>query len=811
MEDFCKMGLISKNSKLLVFALAVTLLPGAAFLSSITRTRAATGVPVAVFKSSDEKYPKTISMLDAFVLREMEDKKLPGVAIALVHGQQIIWQKGYGYSDPKTKTPITSETIFRVGSVSKLFTDIAVMQLVEKGDLDLDAAVTKYIPEFTPENPFKKSITLRQLMSHRAGLVREPPVGSYFESGDPTLSDTIKSLNKTALVYKPESRHKYSNAGIAAVGYVLEKTKGRPFADYLKDALLAPLGMQNTSFKPTPATAKRLAHAQMWTVFGKKYDAPTFELGIAPAGSMYTTTGDLATFAGALFSANKNAPGAFLKKKTLEQMWTPQFSPSDKKNGAGLGFFVSDLQGHRKVGHGGAIYGFSTQLSVLPDDELAVVVVSTKDLSNGVTTRIADIALSAMLAEGEDKPVPQPVVTGEVDSALAAKIAGRYSNGESSFELIEYEGGLLLFNTAGGPELRLRSSGNGLVADDLIGFGIRVVPNIKAKTIDINGKAFQRVAAKKPKPASNAFKGLIGEYGPDYNTTYVFERDGKLWLLVEQFEFDPLEQESENVFTFPNHGLYHGEKVVFRRDRNGRATQLTAAGVTFERRQVGPGGGAPQLLIDPVRPVRDLIKEALAAEPPEETGDFLKTDLVELIRFDKTLRLDIRYATSNNLFGTVFYSQPRAFMQRPAAEAVVRVNKKLRKKGYGLLIHDAYRPWYVTKVFWDATPEEKKLFVADPSKGSRHNRGAAVDITLFDLKTGKHIDMVGTYDETTDRSYPHYPGGTSLQRWHREFLRNAMESEGFTVYEAEWWHFDYDDWRNYRIGNERFEKINSNR
>ena len=79
-----------------------------------------------------------------------------------------------------------------------------------------------------------------------------------------------------------------------------------------------------------------------------------------------------------------------------------------------------------------------------------------------------------------------------------------------------------------------------------------------------------------------------------------------------------------------------------------------------------------------------------------------------------------------------------------------------------------YRPWYVTKVFWDATPDDKKLFVADPSKGSRHNRGAAVDLTLYDLKTGKPVEMVGTYDETTDRSYPDYPGGTSLQRWHRE-------------------------------------------
>jgi hypothetical protein len=146
-------------------------------------------------------------------------------------------------------------------------------------------------------------------------------------------------------------------------------------------------------------------------------------------------------------------------------------------------------------------------------------------------------------------------------------------------------------------------------------------------------------------------------------------------------------------------------------------------------------------------------------------------------------------------------------MQRPAAESVVRVNRKLKQSGYGLLVHDAYRPWYVTKVFWDATPDDKKKFVADPSKGSRHNRGCAVDISLYDLKTGKPVEMVSTYDETTDRAYPDYPGGTSLQRWHRDLLRAAMESEGFTVYEAEWWHFDYKDWQKYRIGTVAFDQI----
>ncbi|MBA4123605.1 MAG: serine hydrolase [Acidobacteria bacterium] len=744
-------------------------------------------------------------MLDAFIRRELEDKNLPGMAIALVEDQQIVWQQGYGFSDPKAKTPINADTVFRVGSVSKLFTDIAVMQQVERGKIDLDAPVTNYLSDFQPRNSFGKPVTLRQLMSHRAGLVREPPVGSYFDSSNPTLGETIKSLNQTALVYAPETRTKYSNAGIAAVGYVLEKTQKQPFADYLKRSLLEPLGMKQSGFKPTAEITKNLARARMWTVFGKTFDAPVFELGIAPAGSMYTTTGDLARFASALFAADNNSPGSILKKATLEQMWMLQFAAPNQKSGFGLGFSLSELEGHRKVGHGGAIYGFSTQLSVLPDDKLGVIIVATEDFSNGVTSRIADVALQAMLAERENKSIPQPEITAPIDSNFAKKTAGRYASGDKAIDLIERGGNLSILN--GGFQARLRSLGGALVVDDKFAFGTRVVPSSDGNSITVGNEIFKRDSNGKPAPVPDKWRALVGEYGPDYDTLYIFERDGKLWALIEQFEFDPLEQVSENVFNFPKSGLYDGEQLIFTRDKSGRATQAVAANVTFKRRQVGPEEGAQQLRIQPLRPVSELIKEALQSQPPKETGDFRLTDLVELTKLDPTIKLEIRYATTENFAGTVFYSQARAFMQRPAAEAVVRVNRKLRDQGYGLLVHDAYRPWYVTKVFWDAMPDDKKIFVADPSQGSRHNRGAAVDLTLYDLKTGKPIEMVSTYDETTDRAYPDYPGGTDLQRWHQKLLRDSMESEGFTVFEAEWWHFDYQDWRSYRIGKARFEDI----
>jgi len=211
--------------------------------------------------------------------------------------------------------------------------------------------------------------------------------------------------------------------------------------------------------------------------------------------------------------------------------------------------------------------------------------------------------------------------------------------------------------------------------------------------------------------------------------------------------------------------------------------------------------------IAPVRPVAELRKEALAAQPPAEAGEFRPFDLVDLAKLDPRIKLDIRYATTDNFLSTPVYSSARAFLQRPAAEALLRAHRELAKDGYGLMIFDAYRPWYVTKIFWDATPPDKHEFVADPASGSRHNRGCAVDLTLYELKTGREVEMTGVYDEMSVRSYPTYTGGTADQHAHRDLLRRAMERQGFTVYETEWWHFDFRDWRSYRIGNTPFEEL----
>lgn len=750
-------------------------------------------------------YDALIGKLESVINTEVEQKDLPGLTIALVDGQTLAYAAGFGFQDAAKKVPASMHTIYRIGSVSKLFTDIAIMQEVEAGNIDLDTNIKEYLPDFNPKNPFGKKISLRQLMSHRAGLVREPPVGHYFDDTELSLEETVRSLNDTELVYEPEVRTKYSNAGIAVVGYVLEKMKGKPFAQHLQARLLEPLDMDHSAFAPNEHIKSHLAEATMWTYDGRDFPAPTFELGMAPAGSMYSSVEDLSRFMKVIFEKGKLPHGGrMLQAKSLEAMWQPQYAKAGETTGYGLGFSIGELDGNRMIGHGGAIYGFSTEIAMLPDKQLGVIVVTSRDFSNSVVERISEYALQLTLAQKEGKALPDWERTQPVGQALARKVAGRYQLGENYLDL--HARGDRLYSDGGSYRLELRKGKEDeLIVDDRLSYGNSLSPTT-AGDITSNGQVIKRVDYTKPPALSQEEKAYIGEYGWDYNTLYILERFGKLHVLIEWFPMYPISASGKDQFDFPDYGLYHGEGLAFERDEKGKIRGVRAAGIFFERRLKNIADGKT-FQIKPIRPTDELREIALKAEPPVEEGEYKASDLVDLASLDPSIKYDIRYASDNNFMGIPFYQQSKAYMQRPAAEAVVRIHQRLKEKGYGLLIHDAYRPWYVTKMFWDATPEESKHFVANPQNGSRHNRGCAVDLTLYELATGKVVETVGGYDEMSPRSYPDYPGGTDLQRYYREMLREAMEADGFTVYRWEWWHFDFKDWKSYRIQNLRFEEL----
>jgi CubicO group peptidase (beta-lactamase class C family)/D-alanyl-D-alanine dipeptidase len=759
------------------------------------------------------KYAEGARALERWIAAEVSDKRLPALSIALVDDQRIVWARGFGLADPEANTPATADTLYRVGSVSKLFTDIAIMQLVEQGAIDIDASVTDYLPDFKPANSFNKPITLRQMMAHRSGLVREPPVGHYFDDTNPGLAKMVESLNRTALVYEPGTRTKYSNAAVATVGYVLQRKTGVPFEKWVQEKVLTPLGMKQSSFTTTPEVSKQLAKAVMWTYHGREFPAPTFELGEAPAGCMYSSANDLARFLTVLFNDGKTPAGRLLKPETLRQMLTPQFAKEGDKTGFGIAFSLGELDGHKRVGHGGAIYGFATDLAFLPEEKLGVVVIASRDVANPLVARIADAALRQMLAVKRAFPLPRLEMAKPLPPELLVQLSGRYRSEKNAFDLIPSAGRLYVVPQKGGFRSELRTGGRGYVTDGILGSGLAMehaVPNVFALVVNKDEYARDDSWPGKgpPKEPPEHFRGLIGEYGWDHNTLFIFEKDGKLHALIEWFFIYPLVQETENVYRFPDDfGLYHGEKLVFRRGANGKAAEVEAASVVFKRRSID-GEDGKTFHIQPLKPVAELRKEALPASPPQEKGPLRAPELVDVTTLITSIKLDLRYATDNNFLSTALYpASAKAYLQKPAAEALAVANKILSARGYGLLIHDAYRPWHVTKMFWDATPEKLRHFVADPAKGSRHNRGCAVDLTLYDLQTGKPVEMVSGFDEFSDRAYPDYLGGTSRQRWHRDILRQAMEASGFTVIETEWWHFDYKDWREYGILNKTFEEL----
>lgn len=760
-------------------------------------------LPCPALAQPPAKYSEAIKAIESFIEHERSDGDIPSISIALVEDQKTVYTRAFGHADLAKTRKATTAGVYPVGSITNLFTCIGMMQLVQIGKLELDQPVTKYTPDFKATGKGAEKITLRMLMAHRSGLVREAPVGNYVDTSTPNLADIIRSLDEVRVVNEPGTKTQYSNAGVALVGRLLEIYEGRPYPESVRVRVVNPVGMPGSDLEPSKKVRDSLVEALMWTLHGRDFPAPVFEKGQSPAGCLYATAPDLAAFASWLMNDGKPV----MRPGVSASMLKEQYPSTDPIGSYGLGFRLARFDGHDYFGHDGEIYGHSSRLAVLPEQKLAVVVLAAKDGISAVSTRIEEAALRLLLAAKNGQPLPTFLETRPLARELSRRFSGKYG----THEFIEASGRLYHLPPGGGPLGEVRQQGSKMIVAGLLGNGMEVKFDGGSLTISRakSDERFERVPDADPVDAPKESLGLIGEYGGDHNILHVFEKDCKLHLQLYWHHLYPLKQAADGTFEFEsNRGLFAGEHVRFVRDKNGRGTIATVGQMSFKRRTLD-GEDGKTFRINPIRPVEELRKAADLAKPPEEKGEFKNTDLVELVTLDPTIKTDLRYASENNFMGVPLYpSSAKAYMQKPAAEALLKAHKALAAKGYGLWVFDSYRPWSVTKMFWDATPEKFHNFVADPSKGSRHNRGCAVDLTLYNLKTGKPVEMVSGYDEFSDRAYPNYWGGTSQQRWHRELLRHTMEDAGFNVYEAEWWHFDFKDWRSYRIGNQTFDELN---
>ncbi len=737
--------------------------------------------------------------IEGAVRAEIAEKGVPSLTVALIDRGGVIWSGAWGTADAEGTLPATPDTRYRAGSISKLLTDVAVMRLVEMGKLDLDAPVTRYLPDFRPDNPFGIAITLRHLMTHRSGLVREPPRGNYFDAQAKGQADAVASLNLTRLVAAPGTVTKYSNAGIAVVGEVVAAVQGKPFETAIDELVLRPFGMTSSSFGRAMTTAP-VAHSQMVSFDGGRWAAPTWDLGTPAAGSLYTDSQDLGRFAAAML----NQGGGVVSPATLEHMWREQF-PSTGPRRFGLGFVLGTLNGQRTVSHSGAIYGHVAALTLLPEAGIGVIAFATIDLGNSAQ-RISNHALRSLLASRTGKPLPAWRPSTAIRGLAAARLSGRYSDGADSVNLRIFDDRLVLDAPETVGELRRLS--NGYVLDDAQTYreDIAIAPD--ASWVELGGQRFARDSVwKRPAAPDPELATLIGDYGWTDNILRIYERDGKAYVRIEWVDWLPLTRLGRDHYAFPiDRGLYPLEALRFERDAKGVVTAALLGTIRFPRRDFGAEAEA-SIRAAMATGTDALRTAARSATPPAEPPTRRASDLTAIRGAEPDIRLDIRYAGTNNFMGQRIYEREGAFLQRPATQALARVHASLASQGLGLMIHDAYRPWYVTKMFWDATPEANRMFVADPAKGSRHNRGAAVDLTMFDLETGKPVTTTGRYDEFSSRSYSNFVGGSDEQRWLRETLRSAMEAEGFAVYPQEWWHFDLVGWQDYPIENRSFAEL----
>ena len=517
------------------------------------------------------------TLVKDLIRHEVEDKSIPSISYALVDRDGLLAE---GHVQRHNRHyPMREDTCFRIGSITKTFTSLAIMQLVERGQVDIDADIQTYLPGFSPINPFAgrdsgpfgPQVTLRKLMSHTAGIVREPKSGHYLDAHRPPLEETVAELAQSTLKQDPSAgTMHYSNAGIAVVGLVIEKVSGLSYADYVHAHIMGPLGMKDTSAGMAPGIRERLAPADMWTLEGDS-PAPVFDLGGSPAGNVFSTTGDMARYARCLLRGGFAPDGAaIVSPASLREMWAPvgkRMAHGKITSGYGLCYGVAEVDGWTTVGHGGAVYGYASQMTLIPTAGLGVLIFATLDFANQIGSRLAEDALRVALAERNMGRVPgRSQSPPPISEEQFATLPGNYRDAASG-EVVEVKasGGKLYLMGEGVP-LQIRpSGGDRFVIDGRIYGRDADYPHLSlsfpaADSLFWKGSTWTRIADVPGEAPPPDIAPHLGEYGPDFNITYLTYSHGKLRCLIEYFCSHVCEPVDKDRFRM--HGILYEEEVL---------------------------------------------------------------------------------------------------------------------------------------------------------------------------------------------------------------------------------------------------------
>jgi CubicO group peptidase (beta-lactamase class C family) len=306
--------------------------------------------------------------VDDYVCAEMARQKIPGLALLISRGGQVIRAKGYGLANVELQVPVKPETIFQSGSVGKQFTATAVMMLVEEGRIGLEDPLTKYFPD-APTT--WKQVTIRELLSHTAGFTDYPK--SFDMRKDYTEAQLIRIVEGIPLAYKPGTGWSYSNLGYLTLGILIHRVTGEFYGDFLQERIFRPLGMNTAriiseaDIVPNRSAGYRLVKGELKN---QEWVAPT--VNTTADGSLYFSIEDLAKWDAALYTEK------LLKRSSLEQMWTVVRLKTGQPNSGhyGFGWLTGKRNGHPVVEHGGSWQGFETDISRYVDDKLTVAVLT---------------------------------------------------------------------------------------------------------------------------------------------------------------------------------------------------------------------------------------------------------------------------------------------------------------------------------------------------------------------------------------------------------------------------------------------------
>ncbi len=331
--------------------------------------------------------PALVAEIEALVAQAMEQGQIPGAAIGIVENGELVYANGFGMADLASDTPVTPQTLFQIASVSKTAVAAAVLQLVERGLMDLDAPVTDYLPYFTLAEPESRNMTIRQLLTHTAGM---PDVASWIaevrdqelRTDDMALEDYIRSLSDESLLFLPGEAFMYSSIGYDVLGDVIAKASGQSFEEYMLESILIPLGMDNSSFLLSEENPDLLAEPYTYDEDGVVMATGYYPYARrhGPASALWTNVEDLARYANALLQHGDVEGTQVFSASAIDEMWTPYtetgwaewFGPTWESYG--LGWLLGEVDGHLVPNHtGGMDDGYQAHLLLVPDEGFAVI------------------------------------------------------------------------------------------------------------------------------------------------------------------------------------------------------------------------------------------------------------------------------------------------------------------------------------------------------------------------------------------------------------------------------------------------------